>query len=214
MTDQTDDSAQADYVADLPTFAIVDVETTGLDVGRHVVLELAAIIYEPNDVGDYHVFDVVELVPNHHLEVFAHAAPEAMAKNRYYERRVDKRTLRSDLTEDMLISLQGKLSDVTLVGANPAFDARFLDALIADKIPDLYTSEPPWNFRLLDVEALTMGLKKLTHVPGLTECANLWGIPVDPAQAHTALGDAWTTLRVLQACLGHPITPHIAAATR
>lgn len=213
MTDQTDDSAQAEYVADLPTFAIVDVETTGLGA-RHVVLELAAIIYEPNDVGEYHVVDVVDLVPDHDRRVLAGAEPEALAKNRYYERGVYKRPLQPDHEGRVLATLHGNLADVTLVGANPAFDARFLNALFADRIPDLYTSEPPWNFRLLDVEALTMGRKQLTHVPGLAECATLWGIRVDPAQAHTALGDAFTTLRVLQACLGHPITPHIEAATR
>lgn len=198
----TDNDARLDYIADLPTFVVVDVETTGLDPARHDVLEVAAIVYGPDDeTGAYTVSHTHDFAPYPGSEAFRLASPDSLRINRYFERGVYKTAIGLPALDGVLNRFAEELEDVTLVGANPAFDAAFLRRLLRST-----EVGSAWSPRLLDVEAMTMALRKLPRVPSLSECAALWGIPVDPVRKHTALGDAEVTLGVLQACLGHEIT--------
>lgn len=83
------------------------------------------------------------------------------------------------------VMLAGLLADFHLVGANPAYDAGVVGALLRDE-----GHAPHWHFRLVDVEALAMGALRLPAPKGLQASARALGIDFDPVDMHTAMGDA------------------------
>lgn len=82
-----------------------------------------------------------------------------------------------------------------LVGANPAFDARFLTRAFAR-----WNMPYPLHYRMVDVETLVMGALKLEAPPSLRECGDLLHLPENP-DPHTALADARQAMRVFYAVL-------------
>lgn len=166
----------------------VDTETTGLDPDRHDVWEIALI----DDKGETEYQLPVDL---------SSADPTALRINRFYERRnamsqgrdlasfSARRTVPEvdwwshgprSIAEDIAVRLDG----MTLVGANPAFDAAFLRRFLLD-----HGQAPMWSHRLLDIEAYAAafchGMPK-----SLRDTAGVLGVPVDEDGRHTALGDA------------------------
>lgn len=111
----------------------VDIETTGLDPTVHQVVEIAYA------VGDS---DIVTLRIPHTLK--RHSAG-ALEVSRYFERELGDPLSWTRSAETQLFL--GSLVGATLVGANPAFDARFL----GDKYGVV------WHHRLLDIEAYAAG---------------------------------------------------------
>ena len=209
---------------DLPTYGVVDLETTGLDMREHVICEAAVIIYGPDADGVYDVTDHFAFVPNVAPQSLGFASPEALAVNRWYERRRYLEMLSSVETDRAWRNVADALDGATLVAANPAFDAKFLARELSLRL-DL---DEMWHYRLLDVQAMTMGAGRQALImgsalgitggaekaavmrpPSFPECITLWSLDgyVRPGTEHTALGDAAMTLRVLQAALGHPILP-------
>jgi DNA polymerase III epsilon subunit-like protein len=174
----------------------VDTETTGLDVRRHHVWEVAVIVREPG-LPDAELLWQVR--PD-----LTEADPIGLEKGRFEERFVvpdgwdavciegGKPTFRLTLPE-FLTDLQGELRDGVLIGSNPAFDDRFLTALMQD-----HKMRTPWHYRPDDVVALAAGW---LYAHGETaalerpwrsyEISEAVGVP-RPADdvAHTALGDA------------------------
>lgn len=144
----------------------LDLETTGLDPETHEVWEAAWAV----DDGP---IQTVQLP--HSL---ATADPGALAVNRYWER-VGQPNPHRD------ILLRGVLQDVTIVGANPAFDAAFLRAR---------WKSAPWHYRLLDVQAYAMPLLGHDRPQGLSTIADelrARGFDI-PAPDHTAGRDVET----------------------
>lgn len=78
------------------------------------------------------------------------------------------------------VDLQNVLTDRTLVGANPSFDATFLR---------LRWGHAPWKYRLLDIEAFAMPGLGLHEPRGLAYIAEALGVQ---APDHTAAGDVHT----------------------
>lgn len=148
----------------------LDLETTGLDPETHEVWEAAWAV----DDGP---IQTVQLP--HSL---ATADPEALTANRYWERVGHPNPHRD-------ILLRGVLQDVTIVGANPAFDAAFLRAR---------WKSAPWHYRLLDVQAYAMPLLGHERPKGLFDiCAELKEKGFDiPMPDHTAAQD----VEALRAC--------------
>lgn len=161
------------------TFVYVDTETTGLDPNRHQVWELAYAI----DDGP-----VVAAVVAHSLEFAVLEALEVGG----YNARGRGRAMRYEVEEQA----RSALRDVTLVGANPAFDAAFLRTR---------WGVAPWRYRLLDVEAYAMPALGYDVPHGLRDVVrdlrDIHRVEV-PVPDHTAAGDVATTRachRALQA---------------
>lgn len=162
---------------------ILDTETGGMDPSTDPLIEVAWTVYGS---GEYHVF----VVPHDPERVH----PAAAAVNRYYERRLgDPNGWGNDADT---ARLRETLAGATLAGANPPFDAGFLEVLLGEK---------PWHYRLLDVEAMAWGAmpKQFDEMPGLKHVANLLrehGYAI-PEPDHSALGDIKTTEAILSVLL-------------
>lgn len=167
---------------------VVDVETTGLNVGLHVPIEVAAINTRTGEQRNF--------FPRLSADALAVAAPEALAVNRYFERRCFEHALDADETVAAYGDLLEFLAGATLGGANVRFDAAMLMAGVrAARYPSFIVdvNYEPWHFRLADLESAAAGALGLpmTELPSLARCCELLGVKnIDP---HTALGDATAT---------------------
>lgn len=158
------------------TLVYLDTETTGLDATRHDVIEVAWAV----DGGPIRS----ALLP-HTLQ---NASPEALAINGYWERGLDDQlcVAQADFRahawhRDLLNDLTG----ATLVGSNPAFDARFLRAKFGYE---------PWHHRLFDVATYAAGVLGWDGPRGLKDVRDALhhhGFEI-PAPDHTAAGDVAT----------------------
>ncbi len=161
------------------TLVFLDTETTGLDAARHAVWEVAWAVEDG---------PIVESALAHNV---AGADPKALRMNGYYNRFAGRRfdlTLSLQLEERLREDLEG----VTLVAANPAFDAAFLAAR---------WGVAPWKYRLLDVEAYAMGAFGWSEPRGLNAIrealieSGIRGLDI-PEPDHSAAADVAT----LRAC--------------
>lgn len=132
------------------TFVFLDTETTGLDPNRHQVWEIAYAV----DDGE-----VKSSIVSHEL---TNADPAALHLNGYYGRGYSGDPYSYSGQHIWEGEFKAALQGATLVGANPAFDAAFLQAR---------WGSAPWHYRLLDVESYAMpilgyetpqGLKRIT----------------------------------------------------
>lgn len=151
------------------SLVFLDTETTGLDPQIHDVWEIAYAV----DGGPIRAGIV------HHSLVGAD--PKALELNGYWSRPdelFDRRTAFS-FEQDVRAALEGN----TLVAANPAFDAKFLQAR---------WGVAPWKYRLLDLEAYALPLLQLDghEAPvGLAKIAERLGVT---APDHSARADVLT----------------------
>jgi len=154
----------------------LDIETTGLDPDVHQVWEIATAT-EGSAVGS-------SVVP-HDLRT---ADPEALRLNGYWARR----HLLDNTSANVDQVLRQLLTGATIVGANPAFDAAFLRRR---------WGVTPWHYRLLDVEAMAVGVLGLDRPLGLQKLAEALAHEGHniPAPDHTAAGDVLTTRAVYRA---------------
>ena len=172
----------------------VDLETTGLDTQTAFPVEIAAVEALPDDPGVYGTIQA--FVPFHERAQINEASADALAVNRYFERRLFAKMSTVTATAAEIDKLVTLLDGATLVGANPAYDAAILWQYLRERT-DL--DSPPWHFRLYDVETATAAALGLDAIPGLAKCADLWNIDTDPTQLHTAAGDAFLTADVFTA---------------
>ncbi|MGV7864057.1 3'-5' exonuclease [Mycobacterium kansasii] len=164
---------------------VCDVETTGLDPARHHVLEVAAINVETG--AEYY------FAPRLPAGALAQAEPEALAINRYFERRIYKRIRSSKDHQSEWWNLWELLSGNTLGGSNPAFDAAMLNKGVADAGLDGLSDLSPWHHRLADLAAYAapaLGLAP-NELVGLGDICSALG--VENTAPHSALGDARAT---------------------
>ena len=175
-------------MTDPARYVAVDLETTTLDIRYAEPLEIAAIPFDPLDPGVY-LLPVETFVPHHPAELVHRADPQALAVNRYYERRLFDLMLTPADTDAAVNTLCELLDGATIVGANPAYDSVVLWAWISKRRPDL--AAPPWHHRLYDVSLATRVAQGMNRTPGLGECATIWGLDHDLGRAHTAAGDAF-----------------------
>lgn len=165
---------------------VVDVETTALRRDA-AILEIAAI----NTATGEEFY----LVPYVEPAYLAEADREALAINRYYERRLWEHATSSEEENISVYSkLKAVLSGNTLGGCNPAFDADFLKK----------KTGRVWHHRLADLSAYTAGALglSLTELPGLHKVCELLGVTNE--EEHSAMGDARATaecFRLLQSMI-------------
>jgi len=155
------------------SLVFLDTETTGLDPARHSVWEIAYAV----DDGP-----ILSSFVSHSTEG---ADPKALRLNGYLDRFGGEPFLGLDFEAVLREALDG----ATLVGANPSFDAAFLQARWRYR---------PWKYRLLDVEAYAMPALGLTEPKGLAYIAKELGTD---APDHTAAVDVQVlrdTFRALQ----------------
>jgi oligoribonuclease (3'-5' exoribonuclease) len=154
------------------TFVFIDTETTGLNPAKHQVWEAAYAVGEDGPV--------LHSLLTHDAGT---ADPAAMHMNNYLDRAAVLNT------QEALVNalrfegaFKAALQGATLVGANPAFDAAFLNAR---------WGESPWHYRLLDVEAYAMPILGYDSPRGLaaiyTDLTNLGHEIYTPD--HTARAD-------------------------
>lgn len=201
----------------MTALGFVDVETSGLDPHRHHVWEFAAVLadHDPAD-ATLTVTDEIHL----DIPLLATADAAALRIGGYYRRRTAAGRLTGAGGEEVARldprpaadRIARALADRHLVGANPAFDATFLDRLLRD-----HGQAPAWSHHLIDVSPLVagylQGVGQAQHAAGVTrerhdelintgvppyrstELAEAIDVTVAADERHTALGDAWWALR-------------------
>lgn len=187
--------------AKIPTLAFVDCETTGLRPEQgHRPWEVAVILREPGLPDEEHVW---QIRPN--LDT---ADPVALDKGRFAERFTVPDDCEATWTTqgegpwrlsagEASLEIQSILRGAYVVAAVPAFDDSMLKALLHDRKLRIV-----WQYRLICVENLVAGALRLPVPPGLKDAADAMGVKYDPAELHTALGDARLARDVYDAVMG------------
>ncbi|MBE5453424.1 hypothetical protein E3G52_000288 [Mycobacteroides abscessus] len=173
---------------------VIDVESTGLDRGKHLPVEVAAV----NLANGREIY----FVPFITAEVRGEADPEAMRLNGYYERALYKDQLGPDATVRCYQDLFDLIAGQTLAGANPRFDADMLmrgyawatdhEKKYVGGMREAPTNEP-WHHRLADVCNYAAARFNIgpDDLPGLAGVCQLLG--VTNTAEHSALADARVT---------------------
>ncbi len=167
----------------MSTLAFVDIETIGLDHRRHQPWEIGLILrsdhYGPDTEHSWNL--LVDL---------GKADPMALTVSRFYER-----------SDAMLISHPARAAEqfarlthnAVLIGANPAFDAGFLEKWLRDN-----GACPGWHYRVVDVEAMAIGYLAARDWSQAASLGVPWhsnalfatlGLDLTNYERHTALGD-------------------------
>lgn len=165
---------------------IADVESTGLGPQHHP-LEVAAVPVNSDAAPMY-------FVPFVHAGIIAAADRDALAVNKYFERRVYRDELDPAATRDAYVKLHEMLTGTALAGSNPRFDAGMLSRVFAN-----YDLEPePWHHRLPDISSYAAGALGIDpgDLPGLDKVCQLLGVVND--EPHSALADAKATARCFE----------------
>lgn len=163
------------------TTAIVDLETDGLDTQMHEAWEFGVILIPPGGERTEHLYRV--------QPTLAHAHPDALRKNGYYERtaRMKHRdTLVHDLARTppnrggywshppaLALHLARLLDDVTLLCSVPTFDTGFLTAFLRK-----HGQAPTWNYRVRDFASVAYGY--LTGRPDRATPVIAYGLEAAP----------------------------------
>lgn len=215
----------------MTTLAFVDTETTGLDPERHEVWEIAVIIRghrTPGSDGEYLwqlLPDLAKAEPtalriNRYYERHAftatnrdmlEAAGVAIISDPTISDGQAARTasltspkLRGAYTRRAHAAELAELLDAAhIVGSVPWFDTAFLAKYLRAN-----GHAPSWHYHHIDVEALAVGAlaqldDPLTPPWSSDAITTQLGIPpADPADRHTALGDARWAMAAYDAALG------------
>lgn len=146
----------------------LDTETTGLDPELHEVWEMA---YAIND-GPV----VSQAVPHQGLT----SDPSALRMNGYYDRAI------RDVSPLFDMRVREILEGNTIVGANPTFDAAFLQKR---------WGVAPWHYRMIDVESMALAVLEYDRPKGLKDISEElreMGYNISEPN-HSAAGDVATT---------------------
>lgn len=180
---------------------VVDVETTGLEPGRHVPVEVAAL-----NLATGETLHFVPFLPETDR---GRAAGEALRINRYFERGLFRRALTVSQTVECYRQLWEMLAGNVFAGANPRFDAAMLcnayRALLKTTGHDGLDAGEVWHFRLADLSAFAAGRLGAdpAELPGLDEVCAALGVA--NTGAHTALGDAAAAAECFRRLIARPL---------
>lgn len=160
-------------------FAFIDIETTGLNLNKHEIVDIGCIITTP----DLEVIEEFELKIK--PEKIENADPVSLKISHYDE---EKWVDAYDRTEGIKI-FADKVRDCIMVGHNVAFDSGFIEyAFTQNGISN------SMHYHKLDTVSIAWA--RLHHEPDLThfslrELCMRFGIKNE--EAHTGLGDARAT---------------------
>lgn len=179
---------------------VIDCETTGLDPFRHEIWEVALLDRES---GTEHLW---RMKPD-----LTRADPGALTVGQFYERTAEMCACEPDRAWDMAGLLPGVspewsepralaaklapiLSGVTLIAANPTFDAGFLAAFL-----NFHGQAATWHYRLRDIGSMAWAFLQANHLPhhlatppmdaGTDDFARALGVEPEKFERHSALGD-------------------------
>jgi DNA polymerase III alpha subunit (gram-positive type) len=185
-------------------YAFIDIETTGLDETQQEIFELAIVNASCNPDNS----DTIELIDLARLHLFfapediENASEIALEISRFKERITplnlnpgeiyDFITKEKISVKEALEKINNFLEKRHLVGANPAFDAKFIAAWLRKN-----NASANWHHRMIDIENLDMQQEGLFAPRGLQTIAKQWNIE-DSEKAHTAMGDVETTITLFK----------------
>lgn len=164
---------------DKNNLAFVDIETTGLNVIQHEVIEIGVVITTP-DLKVIEEFEV-KIKPEH----IENADPVALKVNHY-----DPENWKEAVTlKEAMQIIATKTKDCIMIGQNVAFDSGFLEHAFAKT-----NIKNSMHYHKLDTISIAWaklhGDPTLTHFSLRDLCAR-FGIVIK--NAHTGLGDARAT---------------------
>ncbi len=159
--------------------AFIDIETTGLDVTKHEIIEIGVVITTPT----------LEIVEKFELKIkpenIGNADPVALKVNHY--KREDWENALSP--SDAMQTLSLKVEDCIMVGQNVSFDIGFLEYNFNKN-----NIKNPMHYHKLDTISIAWAKlhkkKDITHF-SLRELCKHFGI--ENERAHSALSDAYAT---------------------
>ncbi len=161
-------------------FAVVDVETSGLDVRRHRVLQVGVVTVD----GDGMVLSKWSTLVAPRRRVFFRVGPSSLHG-------IHRRHLRhAPPLESVMRQLAARLRDTRFVAHNASFDLAFLRAAAAEVGVELPIADPLCTLRLS--RALDPG-RTMSH--RLADLCVRYGVSLD--RPHDALADAEATAAVL-----------------
>lgn len=165
----------------LPHLIVVDVETSGLDPTIHDVLEVAAI--------DLATGDELHFVPTPISSVWLEqSSAPAMRVNRYFERGVFEHQVDLETTRKRWETLGTMLDGNILAGANPAFDARFVDQAMSHHVVECRR-----RYQLRDLATYAAGVLRTDPAAPTSSSEVYAALGITNEEAHSALGDARAT---------------------
>jgi len=156
-------------------YIFLDLETTGLDPERDVITQIAWRWRD--EVTNSTMWRNFYVPFTGTCGVWA--ARHTLANHREPNVSSLDTALRSFMHTCLLLGVDG--AKVYLVGANPTFDHSFLTRVMR---------EPPYDYHLIDVEAMAMALGGAHHPPTLREIRKLLGFEGQPLCNHDAAMDA------------------------
>lgn len=175
-------------------YVAVDLETTSLHTATAHPVEIAAVEILPAEDGDgWDYGRTIEFVPYTPRPVIAEADDDALAVNRWFERRLFRRMLTATESVDKARALADLLDNAVFVGANPAYDAPILHRWLVDQHAVGGFDPAPWHFRLFDVEVAAEMVYNIDRTPSLRTACKFAGFDLDDDMAHTAMGDTMAT---------------------
>lgn len=158
--------------------AFVDCETTSLTARAGRIWEIAVILRSDQDEDQEHLFQI-EGVEALRMD------PESRRISRFDERYKKEPAATMVTAKSAAYMVHALLAQRHIVGANPAFDQAFIEALLfREKL------RASWHHRLIDVEVLAQGYGGWNVPMGLTATSEMLGLAPDRDGEHTALGDA------------------------
>ncbi len=173
---------------------VVDIETAGFNTKKNPVLEIAAVIVEPDSHGQLMMTEshASHVIPFKNSEL-DEAALKFNKIDPYHPFRFaleEKDALTKLFTPIKAAIKRNQCSRAILVGHNPAFDMGFLNAIVARTAVKKSPFHPFSSFDTATLGGLVYGQTVLAKV------AQAAGLEWDNDKAHSALYDAEQTARL------------------
>lgn len=159
----------------------IDCETTGLDPRIHQPYEVCFWREDRNEPAAFALPHTLEYADQQALEIGG-----------YFDREFSESSPGPEVAPLIRSTLAHALRGVTLVGANPGFDAAMLTGFIGTAV---------WHYRMIDVESVAMSVFGWDRPKGLSSVVSACraeGFEV-PEPSHTAEADVRATRAVHEA---------------